>query len=137
MGSPAKVISLRDRALQSRDVIDLLSSKWRITIIHLLRDGPLRTNVIQGAIREISPKVLTQTVRGMERDGLIDRHIYSVVPPRVEYALTDMGHSLIKPLQDLCHWAEAHVAERSAARKRFDLAAKTTKASDHIRDVKS
>jgi DNA-binding HxlR family transcriptional regulator len=127
MGSPAKVISLRDRALQSRDVIDLLSSKWRISIIHLLRDGPLRTNVIQGAINEISPKVLTQTLRGMERDGLIDRHIHSVVPPRVEYTLTDMGHSLIKPLQDLCHWAEAHVAERSAARKRFDLAAKNSK----------
>jgi len=127
MGSPAKVISLRDRALQSRDVIDLLSSKWRITIIHLLREGPLRTNVLQGAIREISPKVLTQTLRGMERDGLIDRHIYSVVPPRVEYTLTNMGHSLIKPLQDLCHWAETHVAERSAARKRFDLAAKSPK----------
>ena len=127
MGSPAKVISLRDRALQSRDVIDLLSSKWRITIIHLLRDGPLRTNVLQGAVPEISPKVLTQTLRGMERDGLIDRHIYSVLPPRVEYALTDMGQSLIKPLQDLCHWAQAHVAERSAARERFDIAAKISK----------
>jgi DNA-binding HxlR family transcriptional regulator len=123
MGSPAKVISLRDRALQSRDAIDLLSSKWRITIIHLLRDGPLRTKELQSAISDISPKVLTQTLRGMERDGLIDRHIHSVVPPRVEYALTDMGYSLIKPLQDLCHWAQAHVDERSAARRRFDLAA--------------
>jgi DNA-binding HxlR family transcriptional regulator len=122
-----KIISLRDRALQSRDAIDLLSSKWRITILHLLREGPLRTNAVQGAITEISPKVLTQTLRGMERDGLIDRHIHSVVPARVEYELTDMGRSLIKPLQDLCHWAEAHVAERSAARKRFDLAAKKPK----------
>jgi DNA-binding HxlR family transcriptional regulator len=137
MGSPAKVISLRDRALQSRDAIDLLSSKWRITIIHLLRDGPLRTKILQGAISEISPKVLTQTLRGMERDGLIDRHIHSVVPPRVEYALTDMGRSLIKPLQDLCHWAEAHVAERSAARSRFDLAAKASKSPGQLHDVKS
>ena len=87
----ANLLSSRDRALQSRDAIDLLSSKWRITILHVLRDGPLRTNVLQAAISEISPKVLTQTLRGMERDGLIDRHIYNVVPPRVEYALTDMG----------------------------------------------
>jgi len=123
----ATVLSSRDRALQSRDAIDLLSSKWRITILHVLRDGPLRTNVLQSAISEISPKVLTQTLRGMERDGLIDRHIHNVVPPRVEYALTDMARSVIKPLQDLCHWAQAHVAERNAARRRFDLAAKVLK----------
>jgi DNA-binding HxlR family transcriptional regulator len=123
----ANVLSSRDRALQSRDAIDLLSSKWRITILHVLRDGPLRTNVLQSAISEISPKVLTQTLRGMERDGLIDRHIHNVVPPRVEYALTDMARSVIKPLQDLCHWAQGHVAERNAARRRFDLAAKASK----------
>jgi DNA-binding HxlR family transcriptional regulator len=128
----ANVPSSRDRALQSRDAIDLLSSKWRITILHVLRDGPLRTNVLQGAISEISPKVLTQTLRGMERDGLIDRHIYNVVPPRVEYALTDMGRSVIKPLQDLCHWAQAHVAERNAARKRFDVAAKASKPQNRV-----
>ena len=133
----ANVPSSRDRALQSRDAIDLLSSKWRITILHVLRDGPLRTNVLQGAISEISPKVLTQTLRGMERDGLIDRHIYNVVPPRVEYALTDMGRSLIKPLQDLCHWAQAHVSERNAARKRFDLAAKASKPPGQNRALRS
>jgi DNA-binding HxlR family transcriptional regulator len=133
----AKIMSFRDRALQSRDAIDLLSSKWRITVLHLLRDGPVRTNVLQTAISEISPKVLTQTLRGMERDGLIDRQIYPVVPPRVEYALTDMGRSLIKPLQDLCHWAEAHVAERNAARKRFDLAARASELPDKRRDSRS
>lgn len=133
----ANVLSSRDRALQSRDAIDLLSSKWRITILHVLRDGPLRTNVLQAAISEISPKVLTQTLRGMERDGLIDRHIYNVVPPRVEYALTDMGRSLIKPLQDLCHWAQAHVAARNAARKKFDLAAKASKPRGQNRAFRS
>ena len=132
----ANVISLRDRALQSRDAIDLLSSKWRITILHVLRDGPLRTKVLQGAIGEITPKVLTQTLRGMERDGLLNRHIDSVVPPRVEYEITDMGRSLIKPLQDLCHWAQAHVAERDAARLRFDLAAKASKPPSQRRAAK-
>jgi DNA-binding HxlR family transcriptional regulator len=116
----AAVLSFRDRALQSRDAIELLANKWRITILHVLREGPLRTNALQGAIEEVSPKVLTQTLRGMERDGLIKRHIFNVVPPRVEYELTPMGRSLIKPLQDLCHWAKAHVAERDAARKKFD-----------------
>ncbi len=96
-------MNIRDRALQSRDVIELLSNKWRITIIHILRDGPLRTNEIQAAVTEVSPKVLTQTLRGMERDGLIYREIYSVLPPRVEYGLTAMGLSLIEPLGELCH----------------------------------
>lgn len=119
-----KVINVRDRALQSRDAIELLSNKWRVTIIHILRDGALRTSEIQGAILEVSPKVLTQTLRGMERDGLIDRKIFNVVPPRVEYALTKMGRSLIKPLEDICHWAQAHIAERDEARSKFDLASK-------------
>jgi DNA-binding HxlR family transcriptional regulator len=119
----AKSINYRDRASQSRDAIELLSNKWRITILHVLRDGPLRTTDLQAAIPEISPKVLTQTLRGMERDGLIDRTIYRVVPPKVEYAVTAMGRSVIKPLQELCHWAKAHVAERDAARRRYDQAA--------------
>lgn len=116
----AKVITIRDRALQSRDAIELLSNKWRITIIHILREGPLRTSEIQAAIAEVSPKVLTQTLRGMERDGLLLREIFSVVPPRVEYALTPVGRSLIEPLEDLCHWAKAHIEERDAARYKFD-----------------
>ncbi|KAA6465181.1 helix-turn-helix transcriptional regulator [Acidobacteria bacterium AB60] len=126
----AKVISIRDRALQSRDAIELLSNKWRITIIHILREGPLRTGEIQTAIPEVSPKVLTQTLRGMERDGLIHRTIHNVVPPRVEYGLTTMGKSLIKPLEDLCHWAEGHIEERDAARSKFDaIGSKSAKTS--------
>ena len=79
---------------------------------------------------EVSPKVLTQTLRGMERDGLIHREIFSAVPPRVEYGLTSMGRSLIKPLEDLCHWAVAHIQERDAARDTFDAGLpRRTKAS--------
>jgi DNA-binding HxlR family transcriptional regulator len=80
----------------------------------------LRTNEIQAAISEVSPKVLTQTLRAMERDGLVHREIHNVVPPRVEYWLTPMGTSLIKPLEDLCHWAKEHIEERDAARSKFD-----------------
>jgi DNA-binding HxlR family transcriptional regulator len=121
------VIDFRARALQSRDAVDLLSSKWRIPILHLLRDGPVRTGELQRGISEISSKVLTETLRRMERDGLIHRDVRSVVPARVDYSLTDMGRSVIKPLQDLCHWAKAHADERDAARKRFDAAARAAR----------
>jgi DNA-binding HxlR family transcriptional regulator len=116
----AKPPGLRTRALQSRHAIELLSDKWRITILHLLEPGPLRSGQLQRAIEGVSPKVLTQTLRRMERDGLISRKIYPVVPPRVEYQLTEMGASLISPLRGLCHWAEAHVKERDQARQEFD-----------------
>ena len=122
----ARVLNMRDRALQSRDAIELLSDKWRITILHVLVPGTLRSGELQRAITDISPKVLTQTLRGMERDGLITRAVYPVVPPRVEYQLTDMGTSLIKPLRDLCRWAQAHVKERDRARQKFDQRDKLT-----------
>jgi DNA-binding HxlR family transcriptional regulator len=76
---------------------------------------------------EVSAKVLTETLRGMERDGLVHREIYHVIPPRVEYSLTPMGKSVIKPLEDLCHWAKAHIDQRDAARKKFDGGSKTPK----------
>ena len=116
----AKTIPIRERALQSRDVIELLADKWRIPILHVLSPGPLRTGDLQRAMEDVSPKVLTQTLRGMERDGLIERRVFNVVPPRVEYRLTAMGASVLKPLRDLCHWARAHIEERDMARRRYD-----------------
>lgn len=112
--------SMRGRALQSRDAVELLSDKWRITLLHLLTPGPQRANALQKAIPKISPKVLTQTLRGMERDGLVSRKVYASVPPRVEYQLTEMGTSVIEPLKTLCLWAEAHAEERDRARREFD-----------------
>jgi DNA-binding HxlR family transcriptional regulator len=109
----------------------MISNKWTIAVIDILRGGPLRTSELQNAISDVSPKVLTQTLRGMERDGMINRAVHTVVPPRVEYELTDMGRSVLKPLQDLCHWAKAHVEERDAARPRFDASLKTTTATGH------
>jgi DNA-binding HxlR family transcriptional regulator len=127
----ARVLSFRDRALQSRDAVELLAEKWRIPILHLLRDGPLRTGELQNALLEISPKVLTQTLRSMERDGLIWRRVHSAVPPHVEYSLTTMGESLLEPLRELCHWAKAHTAERDEARARYDRLAKDREVQTH------
>ena len=119
-----KVQSLRVLALQSQDAIELLTSKWRITILHLLTSGPLRHNQLQRAIERVSPKMLTQTLRGMERDGLIARQIHRVIPPHVEYQLNPMGETLIPLLRNLCHWAKANAQRRDEARHRFDHPAK-------------
>jgi DNA-binding HxlR family transcriptional regulator len=127
----AKTVSIRDRALESRDAIELLSNKWRIAILHLLRDGALRTGELQRAL-EVSPKVLTQTVRSMERDGLIERTVFPAVPPRVEYRLTDMGLSVLAPLRDLCHWAKAHRGRRDAARRKFDAVVVDAGSRTHV-----
>lgn len=114
--------SIRDRVLQSRDAIELLSSRWRITILHLLTPGPLRANKIQRGIEGVSPKVLTQTLRGLERDGLIAREVRNIVPPHVEYRLTDMGEQVIPLLRNLCHWAQRNAHKRDEARRHFDNA---------------
>ena len=121
------VMPLRERALQSKDAIGLLANKWRITILHILREGPLRTREIQTAIPEVSPKMMTQTLRGMERDGLLVREVHNTGTRHVEYRLTPMGTSLIPPLQELCRWAKANVRSRDLARERFD----------HLQNMKS
>lgn len=116
----AKAPSTRARALESRDAIELLSSKWRITIFHLLTPGALRASELQRAVQEVSPKVLTQTLRGLERDGLVQRHVRSAIPAHVEYQLTEMGKSVIPHLHNLCLWAKANAEIRDEARRRFD-----------------
>jgi len=116
----AELKNLRFRALESRDAIELVADKWRIPILHVLSPAPLRSATLQKAMAEVSPKVLTQTLRRMERDGLIARTIYPVVPPKVEYRITNMGRSLLAPLRQLCLWAKAHGKQRDQARVEFD-----------------
>jgi len=118
----AKALSIRARALQSRDAIELLSNKWRITLLHLLTAGPVRSNQLQRSVMGLSPKVMTQTLRGLERDGLVSRQVLHAVPAHVEYGLTPMGLSVIPLLRDLCHWAKANVRNRDQSRRRFDEA---------------
>ena len=116
----AKIHQMKLRALQSRDAIELLSNKWRVTLLHLLTEAPRRANEIQRAVDQVSPKVLTETLRGLERDGLIHREVRNVVPPHVEYSLTPMGKSVIPLLRSLCHWAKEHASIRDESRRRFD-----------------
>ena len=124
----SRLQTFRVRALQSRDAIELLSDKWRIVILHLLTSGALRHNELQRAIEQVSPKMLTQTLRGLERDGLIERQVHNVVPAHVEYRLTPMAESVIPLLRNLCHWAKANAKSRDDARRQFDDSSKNRSA---------
>ena len=85
-----------------------------------LEAGPMRFSDLRDALGGISPKVLTHALRALERDGLISRHAYRQVPPKVEYALTELGGSLCAPVQELRAWAERHIDDIRDARDRYD-----------------
>ncbi len=107
-----------DPFCDSREVLDLVADKWSAIIVYALAGRTLRYSELQRAIGGISQKMLTQTLRRMERDGLIERCVHPVVPPRVEYALSGLGATLIEPLSALCRWAEGHMHEVHGARSR-------------------
>ena len=102
----------------SRQVLDRIADKWTALVIHALSSGTMRYGELHRTIGGVSQKMLTQTLRGLERDGLVERHVFPVVPPRVEYSLTPLGRSLRTPLEAICAWAETHLPEMQAARAR-------------------
>lgn len=89
-------------------------------IVIVLGRGPTRFRELRSTVEGISGKVLTETLRDLERDGIVSRHAYAEVPPSVEYALTDLGHTLHAPLRALGDWAEAHITYVIEARDRYD-----------------
>lgn len=101
-------------------VLARVGDKWSVLIIMLLADGPKRFNEIKRMVAGISQRMLTLTVRGLERDGLLTRTIFPTIPPRVDYELTKMGHSLQAAVEPLGIWARTHVAEIHKAREKFD-----------------
>lgn len=104
----------------SRQVLDRIGDKWTALVILLLEDGPRRFSELQRRIQGISQKMLTQTLRNLERDGLVHRTIYPEIPPRVEYALTPLGQTLCGPIAAIVSWAEQNINEVVAARERYD-----------------
>jgi DNA-binding HxlR family transcriptional regulator len=111
---------LFDPDCPTRLVLDRIGDKWTVLVVLLLSDGPKRFTQLRGDLGSVAPKVLTQTLRRMERDGLITRHIYAEVPPRVDYTLTGLGHSLTEPIAAICDWAEAHIDQISTAQAAYD-----------------
>ena len=102
----------------SRLVLDRIADKWTALVIQILARGTMRYAQLQRAIGGISQKMLTQTLRSLERDGLVRRTVHPVIPPKVEYSLTRLGRTLIEPLHALCRWSEKHLAELQANRAR-------------------
>jgi DNA-binding HxlR family transcriptional regulator len=104
-----------------RDALGLLSSKWSVDVLLALGNGSRRYHELLGELEPISEKVLTQTLRAMERDGLIHRQVHAEVPPRVDYALTPLGATLAAPMKALGTWSLARGQHVEAARERFDM----------------
>lgn len=101
-------------------VLVRVGDKWSVLVVALLGDGPRRFNEIKRLVGGISQRMLTLTLRGLERDGLVTRMVTATTPPRVDYALTEMGRSLWQPVKLLSDWARAHRADIDAARQDFD-----------------
>jgi DNA-binding HxlR family transcriptional regulator len=107
----------------ARDLLDRIANKWATMLIGYLGEsgGPVRFGDLRREVSGISQKMLTQTLRDLERDGLVVRRAYAVIPPRVEYSLTPLGRTLEKPMRALSEWAESHMPEVRAAQERFDI----------------
>ncbi|HWU14329.1 MAG TPA: helix-turn-helix domain-containing protein [Caulobacter sp.] len=103
-----------------RDVLDHLGDKWSTLLLIALAGGPRRFGVLRRTVPDISQRMLTQTLRDLQRDGLIDRRVFPTKPPSVEYSLSPLGTSLLEPLARLVGWAERHHGEIREARARYD-----------------
>lgn len=102
------------------DILNRIGDKWSVMVVATLRDGPVRFNEIRRTIGGISQRMLTRTVRNLERDGLITRTIYPEIPPRVEYELTELGHTLLPAIGALWDWSAGHYGDIISARAEYD-----------------
>lgn len=114
-GLPADVYSAK---CPTRQVLDHISGKWTILVVDSLLTGTLRYTDLSRRIEGVSQKMLTQTLRALEADGFVTRTVHPTIPPRVEYALTDLGRSLAEPITALRRWTETHINEIERARAR-------------------
>lgn len=109
----------------SRQVLDLIADRWSMLLIYALGRQVRRHGELKRIVGGISQKMLTQTLRALERDGLVTRSVYDVLPPRVEYSLTPLGQTLLEPLRAICRWAENHLPQvntaRAASARRQDM----------------
>ncbi len=105
-----------------RNVLDQIGDKWSTLFIQILGERPHRFGELRRAVPDISQRMLTQTLRDLQRDGLVAREVFPTVPPGVEYRLTPLGRSLLEPLGHLVRWAAENHAEIRQARERFEKA---------------
>ncbi len=102
------------------EVLSRIGDKWSVLVVEILGRGPTRFNELRRMIGGISQKMLTTTLRQLERDGMVTRTVFPTIPPRVDYELTDLGRELLVPVRSLGAWARANIDRIDAARRRFD-----------------
>ncbi len=107
------------------EVLARVGDKWTVLVVGMLGDGPKRFNELRRGLGSISQRMLTLTLRALERDGLLTRTVYPTIPPRVEYQLTRLGHSLLDPASQLGLWARKNRSAIQDARRRFDASRAT------------
>src|SRR3954465_12100923 len=110
-----------------REVLSLVGDKWSVLVVGILGDGPRRFSELKRTIEGVSQRMLTLTLRGLERDGLVTRTVFPTVPPRVDYALTKLGQTLLEPVLELAKWAEKNRVQIHSAREKYDRESARTK----------
>lgn len=115
-----KIGNVFDPSCTARDALELIASKWAMLILSALSQGPMRNSALLRKIGGISQKMLTHTLKELERNGLLVRNDFRTVPPHVEYRLSPLGQSLSEALIVLDRWAETHFPELDKAREQFD-----------------
>jgi DNA-binding HxlR family transcriptional regulator len=110
-------------ACPSRQILDVLANKWTMLAMGALADGPVRFGALRRRLDGITQKMLTQTLRILERDGLVTRSVYPTIPPRVEYAATELGRSVTALMSSIRSWSEENINEVLAARDVYDVRA--------------
>ncbi|AEG51592.1 transcriptional regulator, HxlR family [Sphingobium chlorophenolicum L-1] len=110
-----------NECLKITEVLARVGDKWSILVIGRLGDRSMRFNELRRSVEGVSQRMLTLTLRGLERDGLITRTVTSSIPPRVDYELTGLGRSLLVPVEQLARWAQEHRPTVEIARREFDL----------------
>ncbi|WP_108249218.1 winged helix-turn-helix transcriptional regulator [Planctomonas deserti] len=111
-----------NRDCPTRAMLDRIGDRWTVLVVGALASGPLRFGQLATRVDGVSQKMLTQTLRGLERDGLVTRTVFPQIPPRVEYELTETGRTLQEPLNALEEWASAHMADVLRSRAAHDAA---------------
>jgi DNA-binding HxlR family transcriptional regulator len=113
-------MNLFDTNCAGHQMLEHIANKWTVLIVYALTQGKKRYSELKQQIVGVSPKMLIQNLRNLERCGLIEREIYPTVPPRVDYSLTTLGESLVEPLAILGEWAYRHIPEVNAAMEQYD-----------------
>ena len=121
--------NIYDPNCPTRVVLDRIGDKWTALVVLVLLDGPLRFGHVRSAIGGVAPKVLTQTLRRLERDGIVTRRAFAEIPPRVEYELTPLGRKFMQPVRGLVTWLQSNWPTIRAARERFERRPQIRKAS--------